>query len=80
MIPAPVSVADNSAAYGLFPAGDFRLTTGECSDCATIPQALWYFRHESIAVPRPGLPLAGFDPTHARVFPASSNYAHGNGD
>ena len=24
--------------------------------------------------------LAGFDPTHARVFPASSNYAHGNGD
>ena len=62
MIPAPVSVADNSAAYGLFPAGDFRLTTGECSDCATIPQALWYFRHESIAVPRPGLPLAGFNP------------------
>ena len=24
--------------------------------------------------------LAGFDPTHARVFPASSNYAHGNED
>ena len=63
MTPAPVSVADNSAAYGLFPAGDFRLTTGECSDCATIPQALWFFRHESIAVPRPGLPLAGFDPS-----------------
>lgn len=63
MIPAPVSVADTSAAYGLFPAGDFRLTSGECSDCATIPQALWYFRHECIAVPRQGLPLAGFDPT-----------------
>lgn len=63
MISDPVSVADTSAAYGLFSAGDFHLTTGECADCATIPQALWFFRHECIAVPRPGLPLAGFDPS-----------------
>ena len=63
MIPAPASIADTSPAYGLFPADDFRLATGECADCATIPQALWFFRHESIAVPRPGLPLAGFDPS-----------------
>ncbi|MBS1226731.1 MAG: hypothetical protein H6R17_8 [Proteobacteria bacterium] len=61
MNPVPASIADSSAAYGLFPAGDFRMVTGECPDCATIPQALWFFRHESIAVPRPGLPLAGFD-------------------
>ena len=63
MIPALASAADTPPAYGLFPAGDFRLATGECVDCATIPQALWFFRHESIAVPRPGLPLAGFDPS-----------------
>ena len=63
MTPAPASIADTSAAYGLFPAGDFRMVTGECTDCATIPQALWFFRHESIAVPRPGLPLAGFNPS-----------------
>ena len=63
MIPALASVADTSPAYGLFPVGDFRLTTGECVDCPTITQALWFFRHESIAVPRPGLPLAGFDPS-----------------
>ena len=63
MNPALASAADRSAAYGLFPAGDFRLTTGECVDCATIPQALWFFRHESIVIPRPGLPLAGFDPS-----------------
>ena len=62
MNPDPVNVAD-TAAYGLFAAGDFRLTTGQCSDCATIPQALWFFRDECIAVPQPGLPLAGFDPS-----------------
>ena len=62
MILAPASVADTPAAYGLFPAGDFLTTTGECVDCATIPQALWFFRQENIAVPRPGLPIAGFDP------------------
>ena len=45
---------------GLFPGRDFRLTTGRCADCAAIPQALWYFADETIAVPRPGLPVAGF--------------------
>jgi len=48
------------AAFGLYPAADFRLTTGRCSDCPTIPQALWYFRDESIAVANPHLPVAGF--------------------
>lgn len=45
---------------GLFRGGDLRLTTGHCSDCATIPQALWYFTDETIAVPRPGLAAAAF--------------------
>ena len=48
------------AAFGLYPAADFRLTDGTCTDCATITQALWYFRQETIAVPRAGLPLASF--------------------
>ena len=45
---------------GLFPGADFRLATGRCRDCAAIPQALWYFADETIAAPRPGLPVAGF--------------------
>jgi hypothetical protein len=45
---------------GLFPGRDFRLTTGRCTDCAAIPQALWYFADETIAAPRPGVPVAGF--------------------
>ena len=50
----------NEGSFGLFPAAHFRLTTGACQECATIPQALWFFQHEPIAVPLPGQPIAGF--------------------
>jgi hypothetical protein len=49
-------------AYGLFPADQFVVTNGGCRDCTALPQALWYFRNETIAVPNQGAPLAGFDP------------------
>ncbi len=48
------------AAFGLYPASEFRLTDGRCTDCPTIPQALWYFRQETIAVPKPESPIASF--------------------
>ena len=58
---SPLTAPANAAgALGLYPASAFRITTGECRDCATIRQALWYFRAESIAVPKPGLPVASF--------------------
>ena len=56
-LPAPAGAA---GAFGLYPASAFRVATGECRDCPTIRQALWYFRAETIAVPRPGLPVASF--------------------
>src|SRR5215831_2352281 len=59
----PASPLDSR--LGLFPGSLFRLTTGRCTDCAAIPQALWYFAEETIAAPRPGLPVAGF----ARAIP-----------
>ncbi|MBL8414370.1 MAG: hypothetical protein JNM42_08030 [Propionivibrio sp.] len=62
MTSTQAGAVETSPAYGLFPADDFRITSGECADCDTIAQALWFFRKETIAVPRPGLPLAGFDP------------------
>lgn len=46
--------------YGMFPIDHFQITQGTCSDCSTIPQALWYFRDETIAVPKMGQPIAGF--------------------
>ena len=56
-LPVPATAA---GALGLYPASAFRLATGTCRDCPTIPQALWYFRAETIAVPAPGLPVASF--------------------
>ena len=56
--PTPEPAGDGN--IGLYRAADFRLTDGHCADCDAIPQALWYFRDEAIAVPRPGLPVAGF--------------------
>jgi hypothetical protein len=46
--------------YGLYPQSDFRVTDGRCRDCATIPQALWYFEEETIAVPKPHIRVATF--------------------
>jgi hypothetical protein len=48
-------------AYGLFPADQFVTTSGSRADCGALPQALWYFSNETIAVPRPGAPVAGFE-------------------
>ncbi|MFO1314475.1 MAG: hypothetical protein U1F58_02635 [Burkholderiales bacterium] len=55
-----VVTATASGALGLYPATAFRVTTGGDRDAPAIPQALWYFRGETIAVPRPGLHVAGF--------------------
>jgi hypothetical protein len=57
--------------YGLLPAEDFEITTGACGECASMASAKWFFRHETIALPRPGLPLAGF----ARNLPVQEDLA-----
>lgn len=57
---AIASAVAPGAALGLYPASHFRITDGRCNNCPTIPQALWYFQHETIAVARPGLPVASF--------------------
>jgi hypothetical protein len=56
------SALAEDAALGLYPAGDFRLADGRCRDCPTPRSALWYFERETIAVPRAGVPAAGFAP------------------
>ena len=49
-------------AYGLLPSDNFLITSGCCSEGAALRQAMWYFRDETIAIPKPGMPLAGFSP------------------
>lgn len=51
---AKPSLAQTSPAYGLFPVGDFCVTTGEAAatvHCGTNQRALWVFRHEAVALP-----------------------------
>lgn len=49
-------------AYGLFPTNDFLIAEGACADTGVLPQALWYFRHETIAVPETSRLVTGFSP------------------
>ena len=60
MLATTVIDANAEGAFGPYPAVDFRIVTGECDDCPTLRQALWYFRNECIAVPAHGLPVASF--------------------
>lgn len=58
-------------AFGLYPAEHFVVTNGRCGDCAGLPQALNFFRDETIAVPEAGRKQAGFD----RKLPVSKDLA-----
>jgi len=58
--PPTLSAVAAGNAFGLYPASDFRLTDGLCPDCPTVRQGLWYFRHETIAVPGDGVAVASF--------------------
>jgi hypothetical protein len=49
---AGVRGALDGAQLGLYEGKDFRLVVGDCAGCTTIPQALWYFRDDMIAVPQ----------------------------
>ena len=57
---APPDAPVEGASFGLFAASDFTLGTGRSAAGTALPQALWLFRDETIAVPRPGQPVAGF--------------------
>ncbi|ADI31005.1 hypothetical protein [Methylotenera versatilis] len=50
--------ATEDGLLGLYSADNFTITDGQCQDCATIPQALWYFKKELIAVPKKVMPIA----------------------
>ena len=59
--------ANAAGALGLYPATDFSVALGSASAQLSSRQAAWYFRAETIAVPRPGRPVAGFE-TGVRAF------------
>lgn len=64
--------ATEDGALGLYAASDFRIGDGRCPDCGTIPQALWYFENETLALPA----AAGAGATYAATVPAQADIAH----
>ncbi|MEO6566961.1 MAG: hypothetical protein ABIO63_13135 [Casimicrobiaceae bacterium] len=54
--------ATAAGAWGLYPASNFHITTVSCTDGATLRQASWYFRAETIAVPATGMPVSTWAP------------------
>lgn len=64
LVTQPLSIRSTLAAgnLGLYDVGNFFLTTGRGALPlgSVIPQALWYFEDEVIAIARAGLPIAGF--------------------
>lgn len=58
--PVPEIVPAAATVFGLYQGSDFRLTKGDCKDCATPKQALWYFRDDLVAVPEAGIKAADF--------------------
>lgn len=49
------SALPDVAALGLYAQDQFQNVQGPCAACHTLPQALWYFRDETFAVPRQSL-------------------------
>src|SRR5664279_4311671 len=58
--PPPIRSALAAGNLGLYDVCNFFMTTGrDAVLCSVIPQALWYFEDEPIAIARAGLPIAG---------------------
>lgn len=58
--PPPLHSVPADGHLGPYSAQDFVISTGRDDNIATIPQALWYFHDEVIAVAKAGMPAAGF--------------------
>lgn len=69
---AAVLPALQDGELGLYDLGDMRLTNGKCGNCATVPQALWYFERDLIAAPGPTARIAGF----SKDEPAQNDVRH----
>ena len=69
----------DGACFGLFAADDFTIGPGTSAAGAVLPQALWVFRDETIAVPGPGRPVAGFGRARA-TFDDVGDWLQGVGE
>ena len=50
-----------SSQLGLYAQNQFQTVNGVCPSCQALPQALWYFRHETFALPHSNALVTHFD-------------------
>jgi hypothetical protein len=60
LISSFVSGASASDRLGLYAQDQFQTMHGICQPCQALPQTQWYFRHETVALPQPGLPVSAY--------------------
>jgi hypothetical protein len=60
--PTGLKSAISGERIGLLPAEEFRISSGKCTDCPTLPQSLWYFKDDVLAVPQTAAKMSGFKP------------------
>lgn len=56
-----------SSQLGLYAQDQFQTVNGVCPSCQALPQALWYFRHETFALPHSNALMTHFDATKRGV-------------
>lgn len=62
-LPHGVKNALDGERIGLLDAGKLKLTDGNCADCASSPQSLWFFKNEIIGAPTSTAMVAGVTPS-----------------
>jgi hypothetical protein len=58
--PVGLKSALSGERIGLLPAEGFRLSSGKCGDCPTLPQGLWYFQNDVLAVPQASQAISSY--------------------
>lgn len=56
-----------SSQLGLYAQNQFQTVNGVCPSCQALPQALWYFRHETFSLPHSNALVTDFDATKRGV-------------
>jgi len=74
--PQPAASVNVDSWFGLYPAADFVVGVDGATAGPASRQAAWYFRNETIGVPRAGLPQAGFE-AGVRTFDDVRHWAAG---